>query len=144
MSEGANFQPILKCFDFLNFTDVTLPPPQFIFTRETPVAVSFEEELTNLRSENSFLRKENFELKEKVIGLEDKIRDLYRTIGDLQRKVESILFNLTIFLAPEDIINEFTTKVEDASLSSTSETGETKTEDKRWVAFAPTSYGQSK
>ena len=112
-------------------------------TREAPVAISLDEELTTLRSENAFLRKEQFSLQEKVIGLEDKVRDLYRTIGDLQRMHFIQLHSLVLTSAPEDLLNE-SNKL-DMSMSSASDTGEVaKADDKRWVAFAPTSYGQSK
>merc|ERR1711935_349017 len=95
--------------------------------KEAPVAISLDEELTNLRSDNAFLRKEQFSLQEKVISLEDNVRDLYRTIGDLQ--------------PPEDLLNE-SNKL-DMSTSSASDSGEAaKADDKRWVAFAPTSHGQ--
>lgn len=90
---------------------------------EAQMEMDINTELTELRNEASFLRKENFDLKEKIQDLEEKVRDLNRVVASIQPSSDEIQ-------AIEDEI--------EAELQDELELPK----EKRWIAFAPTSYHQ--
>merc|ERR1712131_382064 len=83
---------------------------------EAQMEMDINTELTELRTEASFLRKENFDLKEKIQELEEKVRDLNRVVATIQPASDEIEAELQDELEPP--------------------------KEKRWIAFAPTSYHQ--